>query len=367
MSAAAAVQKERLIETFMSLVRVDSPSGQEAALSDALAAEFKELGCSVYQDDIGNLIATFPGSRQGAETVMLCAHMDTVGTDVDIQPIRQADRITSDGTTILGADDKSGIAVILEIIKVFRDNPEIVHPTIEAVITVQEEIGVVGSTHLQKDRLKSSWGLVLDGGGPIGSITVSGPTSRKYTFTVHGKAAHAAIAPEEGVNAIQAAAAGIAACPCGKVDPEVVSGIGVIQGGVATNIVPDLVTVQAMIRSRNDEKLESWSQKMEKAFQDGCDAFGAQLTIEKHDSYFGYLLDESSLPWQKSKAAALQLGFPFSTHDSLGGTDCNNFNRAGIPSCAVSTGMANEHMKNEYILIQDLVDSARWVITAITI
>ena len=362
----AFIQKDRLVETFVALVRVDSPSGQEAALSDALVTEFENLDCDVCQDDLGNIIATFPGN-QGEEPILLCAHMDTVGTDVNIKPITHPDRITSDGSTILGADDKSGVAIILEILKVFKEHPEIQHPPIEAVITVLEEIGVVGSTHLDKSRLKSKWGLVLDGAGPIGNITVSGPTSRKYTFTVIGQAAHAAVAPEEGINAIQAAALGITKCPCGKIDPEVVSGIGVIQGGIATNIVPDKVEVKAMIRSRNDAKLEEFSAQMEKAFLDGCEAYGAVLKIEKADSYYGYILDENSIPWQKTKKAAEVLGFDFKTHDSLGGTDCNSFNRAGISTCAVSTGMANEHMKAEFILIQDLTDAARHIITAITI
>jgi len=364
--AEAFIQQKRLVETFLALVRVDSPSGHEAKLSDALVKELIKLDGDPHQDEIGNIVAYFNGNGSD-DTVMLCAHMDTVGNDVGIQPIVLSDRITSDGTTILGADDKSGIAVILEILKVFKEHPEIRHPALEVVLTVQEEVGLVGSSYLDKSQLKAKWGLVLDSGGRIGGITVSGPTSRKYTFTILGKAAHAAVAPEQGINAIQAAALGITKCPCGKVDPEVVIGIGVIQGGIATNIVPDKVEVKAMIRSRNPEKLERFSEQMENSFREGCEPFGAKSEAEKSDSYQGYLLDENSVPWQKTKKAAELLGFPFFTEHSLGGTDCNHFNQAGIPCCSVSTGMANEHMKDEYIRIQDLYDAARHVITAITI
>ncbi len=367
-AAETLIQKERLIQTFLDLVRIDSPSGEEAELSAMLKDSLQELGGAVFQDKIGNLVASFAGnSEKFADTVMLCAHMDTVGKDRRIQPVRLADRITSDGSTILGADDKSGVAVILEILRVLGDHPEVERPPIEVVFTVQEEVGLVGSRNLDKSRLRSRWGLVLDGGGPIGAITSSGPTSRGYIFVVIGKAAHAAVAPEQGINAIQAAAQGISRCPCGKVDPEVVIGIGVIEGGTATNIVPDRVIVKAMIRSKDPAKLEHFSQKMEAAFKSGCESFGASVEIEKHDAYHAYDLDERSIPWQKSKTAAELLGFSFVSEASLGGTDCNHFNHAGIATCAVSTGMANEHMKNEMILIQDLYDSARHVITAITL
>lgn len=360
------INKDRIANTFIELVKIDSLSGEEEKISRHLTERFSRLGCEVRRDEVNNVIALQPGNIN-ADPVMLCSHMDTVGQDYGVKPqIGEDGIIRSDGTTILGADDKSGIAIILEIMRVYQEHPELRHPDIEAVITTSEETGLKGSTALDKSRLRGKWGLILDHGGPIGVIVTSGPTSRHFRFTIHGKAAHAAEEPEKGVNAIQAAALSITKCPCGRLDDVSVSGIGIIHGGVATNIVPDEVVVEGMARSFDNAKLEAWGAKMEAAFRDGCAVYGAEVTIEKHDSYYAYNLTPAAKPWKRVEEACEKLDLHFRTEASLGGTDANVFNKAGIPCCATSTGMASFHMKSEHIAIQDMYDSARLVITAIS-
>jgi tripeptide aminopeptidase len=188
--APAAVDRDRLVRTFLDLVAIDSPSGHEERIGQELERRFSACGTSVVRDMAGNLVATCAGTR--GETFMVSTHMDTVGTDVGIRPIVGGDGvIRTDGSTILGADDKSGIAACLELLTLFGAHPEWHHPTIEFVVTVGEEVGLVGSRQLDVGQLRSTHGFVLDTAGAVGSITYWAPTAVDLTIWVHGKKAHA--------------------------------------------------------------------------------------------------------------------------------------------------------------------------------
>ena len=358
------INTDRLVNRFIELVRIDSLSGEEERISLHLASEFEKLGCSVIRDEAGNVVAHFPANGKEG-TVMFCAHMDTVGEDYGIKPIIEDGIIHTDGSTILGADDKSGLAVMFEMLEILREHPEIRHPELEMVSTISEEKGLVGSKKLDKSLLHADWGVILDRGGTPGTVSISGPTNIQMCFTFHGKTAHAASEPERGINAIKAAALGIVKAPCGKVEEDVVIGIGIIQGGIATNVVPDEVTVRAMARSSDNERLEFWITALEEAMRSGAAETGASVTMERWENYAAYRLSDDFGPLKKMADACTACGIPLVKRMGLGGTDANIFNAAGIPCIPSASGDNGAHMKTESIAIEDMVQSVYLHLTAV--
>ena len=357
------INEDRLVSRFIELVKIDSLSGEEEQISRYLAAAFEKLGCSVIREDRGNIVAHYPANGKSG-TVMFCAHMDTVGKEYGIRPIIENGIIHTDGSTILGGDDKSGLAIMFEMLEILREHPEIKHPEFEMVSTISEEIGLVGAKMLDKSLLHADWGVVLDRGGKPGSVAISGPTAVMTTFTFHGKTAHAATEPDRGINAIKAAAIGIANAPLGKVEDDVVIGIGVIHGGIATNVIPDKVTVETMVRSSDTERLHHWEQVLEDAMKKGADAVGASVTTEYHENYPAYRLSPDFGPLKKITEACERCGIQLHAEMYLGGTDANIFNAAGIPTIPTASGDNGAHMKTESIAIADMVKSVELHLTA---
>lgn len=360
------VNTERLVSRFVEMVQISSLSGEEETISRYLADEFGKLGCDVTREACGNVIARYPAAGKPG-TVMFCAHMDTVGKEREIRPIIEDGIIHTDGSTILGADDKSGLTVMFEMLEILREHPEIEHPALEMVSTISEEIGLIGAKTMDKSLLHADWGVVLDTGGPTGKVLISQPYGRIMTFTFRGKASHAAGAPEKGINAIKAAALGIAKSPCGKVGNDAVIGIGTINGGVATNVVPDKVVVKTMVRSPEYEKMLYWAGAMEAAMREGCAEVGAELEVETVENYPGYRLAQDHYLIQKMEEACKRCGIGINKVDALGGSDANIFNNAGIPCIVTSSGDIGAHMKSEYIAIDDMVKSVKLHLTLITL
>jgi tripeptide aminopeptidase len=363
---AVAVDRERLLRTFLDLVAIDSPTGHEQEIGRALDVRFRELGCTTTMDGIGNLLAVYPGTREG--TILVSTHMDTAGTDRGITPIIGDDGvIRTDGSTILGADDKSGLAGCLELLTQLRENPGRPHPTIELVVSVGEESGLVGSRQLDVTRLEATHGFVLDTAGVMGSITYWSPTSVYLTVTFRGRKAHAGVEPEKGVSAVQVAADAIAAMPLGRIDDETVANIGTITGGEARNIVPDTVVLLGMARSHDQAKLDAQLEAMRRACADAAEARGATVEFEAEEIYRTYKIDESARPYREAAAAIRSLGLDVVPRKSGGGTDGNYYNAKGIPCVALSTGMVDEHATTEHIAIDDLVLAAQTLVAIATL
>jgi tripeptide aminopeptidase len=358
------INETRLVQTFLDLVAIDSPSGQEEAIGAELARQLAALGGEVERDEHGNLIARFRArqdmgqSGSSGDWLMLSAHMDTVGIDRGIKPQVRDGVIYSDGTTILGGDDKSGIAVILETIRSMQED-ELPHPALEVVFSVGEELTLHGAKLLDKRGLRSRRGYVLDSGGPIGTIVTSAPSQDSLQITVHGKKAHSGSEPEKGINAIRVASEAIAAMPLGRIDPETTANIGIIEGGVAKNIVPDEVRIQGEARSRNDMKLAAQTAAMAGAFQEAAERHGARVEFKITRSYSTYKWTEKDPIVAQAMAAARRLGFTPTLEGSGGGSDANIYAEAGIPCAVLSTGMEDVHTSQEHIAIADMVDSAR--------
>ncbi|GAA3821052.1 M20/M25/M40 family metallo-hydrolase [Cellulomonas soli] len=360
-----AVDRDRLLRTFLELVAVDSPTGQEREVAELLERRFADLGCTVTRDEIGNLVAVLPGTRDGV--VLIATHMDTAGTDRGIVPLVGADGVVrTDGSTILGADDKSGIAGCLELLTLLRQDPGVLHPTLELLVTVGEESGLVGSRALDVTRLTATHGFVLDTAGAMGSITYWSPTSVYLTITFHGRKAHAGVEPEKGVSAVRAAALAVAAMPLGRIDPETVANIGTVHGGEARNVVPDTVVLEGMARSHDQGKLDAQLDAMRHACQEAAETTGATVEVLAEEIYRTYRIEEDARPYREAARAIASVGLPVIPRKSGGGTDGNLLNAKGIACVALPTGMVDEHATTEHIAIDDMVLAARVLVAIVT-
>jgi len=361
------INHNHLTNTFLELVRIDSPSGQEKAIRGDLSARLEALGLTVLHDPAGNLIAHMNGAgEKSSDTpLLLCCHMDTVGQDTNIRPVIKDGIISSDGSTILGSDDKSGIAIILKVLEIMAQEG-LPHPPLEVVLTVGEEVGLVGAKALDLDQFQAQEGIVLDMGGPIGSIVVNAPYQDKLTVTVRGRAAHAGSEPEKGINAILVASEAITAMPLGRIDEESTANVGVIRGGVATNIVPDKVELECEARSRDEAKLIAQMQAMKTALEEAAARHRTTVDLVQERSYDGFTLPAETPIVKRAAAAAEALGLEPRLIPTGGGSDANILNAGGIATINISTGMTNVHTVNEHIAIADMAQSAEFLLQILT-
>ena len=256
------LNQQRLIDTFLELVQIDSESFHEKKIHGFLVSRLKELGCRVYVDKAGsayntdapgNIIAFLPGTAK-SKPVVLCSHMDTVVPGKGVKPVVKKDCITSDGTTILGADDKAGLAIILEVLRTLKEQTQVPYPPVEAVFTLTEETGMQGAKNLDYKKIKGREGLILDN-EEVTELLVQGPAVNTIEVWIKGLAAHAGVCPEKGISALEVAAYALSQMKLGRVDKETVANFGVVQGGKVTNVVMDEVYLKGEARSLSDAKL----------------------------------------------------------------------------------------------------------------
>jgi len=355
------INDTRLLDTLLALVRIDSPSGEEVAMARELKARLRNLGLRVELDAMHNLVARLPG--QGAP-FLLAAHMDTVMPGRGIKPVVKEGIVHSDGTTILGADDKAGLAVILEVLQnIVEEN--LPHPPLEVVVTVQEELGLLGAKGLDLSRVQAKMGVSLDCGGPAGTIVVSAPSQDSLFAVVHGKAAHAGAHPELGINAIVIAAEAIHNMRLGRLDEETTANIGIIHGGTARNIVPDRVELTGEARSRQAAKLEAQTASMVEALQVAARQFKATVDVTVTRAYTGYAFTESDTIVSKLMAACRAAGVEPNLMPTGGGSDANIFNAHGMQVVNTSMGADGEHTTDEHVGLSDMVTCAQIVLRCV--
>lgn len=347
------VNPERLLATFLELLHIDSPSGEEQAVIQELQRRLQELGLETEVDGAGNLIGRLEGA---GDPILLCAHVDHVEPCRGIQPMVQDGVVRSDGTTILGADDTSGVAIILELLEIAREHSRQGHrpPALDVVFTVSEETGLRGSKALDISRLRARYGVVLDMGGPRGYITVQGPSHDHLEVVIHGKKSHAACAPEEGVNAIRAAAEAIAAMPLGRIDEATTANIGVIHGGTATNVVPDRVELKGEARSLDEEKLRRQVTAMLRCLEEAAGRHGARLEVQVQRNYDAFRVPEDAPIVQMLCRSLRTFGVEPILIPTVGGSDSNVFNARGVQTVNISTGMEHVHSTEEHIALEDM-------------
>ena len=366
------VNEKRLVESFMELVRIDSISREERNLADFLIEKLEDLGLEVIVDQAGekaksnsgNMIARLKGNIKKATPIMFSAHMDTVVPGKNIEPVCEGDKILSSGKTILGADDKAAIAALLEALHIIKEN-NIPCGDIEIVFSICEEIGLKGAKNLDISSLNAQMGFVLDSGGQVGEIISSAPSQNSLKIIIHGKSAHAGSNPEEGINAIQVAGFALSRMKLGRIDEETTTNIGIISGGKATNIIPDEVTLEGEVRSRNEEKLEKYTKKLKQIAEDTAQEFKTKAEVKINREYYCYNLSTDDRVVKIAMKAAKDMGLEPLLHPSGGGSDANVFNKKGFPSVDLAIGMEKVHTLEEYILIKELKNTAKYIISII--
>lgn len=370
------INQKRLVENFIMLAKIKSYSGQEKEVASTLFAILEQIGSSVKSkstkessfslsvDNTGNIYALLPGNTDGLEPVMLCCHMDTVQPGEEIKPIIEDGIITNECAGILGADDKAGIAAIIELLHVIIEN-DLPHGDLEIVFTVMEEAGMAGSKSFSYNKLKSKIAYVLDGSMRPGLITTAAPYKNRINIKITGKAAHAGVTPEKGVSSIQVAAKAIDNMKLLRIDDITTANIGTISGGTGENVVCAEVVMRAEVRSHECKRLEEQTSHMRKCIHDAALYYGANAEFDTILLYPGYSISEDDYLISCFKDACDKTGLEFGTCISGGGSDANIFNRLGIKAVVAGIGVKDPHTESESISVKDLTNTAALLVNLI--
>lgn len=366
------VNKDRMVKDFIELVQIDSLTRHERQMADALKGKLEAMGLFVHEDDTGskiggnagNLICKVEGESRIAP-VLLMAHMDTVVPGKGKRPVIDGDIIKSDGTTILGGDDLAGVVCILETIRVLKEE-NLRHGDIHVVFTVAEEGGLWGAKHLDYERINAKYGFVLDEGGPIGTVAVKAPSQNKIGMVIKGKAAHAGVEPEKGISAIQIAAEAVSNMKLGRIDEETTANVGIIHGGQATNIICDLVEIEAEARSHDANKLNVQTNHMKECVDKAAAKYGGSAEFKSELMYPAFRIEESDSIVDILKRAAMKSGVALKLEATGGGSDTNIVNGKGIKAVNLSVGMNKVHSVEEQISINDMSRAAEFLIAVVT-
>ncbi len=364
----------RVVNEFLELVQIDSETKEEQVIAPILVNKLKEMGFQVVQDDAhtrnghgaGNIIATLPATVE-ADPIYFTVHMDTVGPGKRIKPeIREDGYIYSDGTTILGADDKAGMAALFEMARRLKEQ-HIEHGQIQFIITAGEESGLAGARELDPSMIDAKYGFAVDSDGKVGGIVTAAPFQAKLQVRVIGKTAHAGVAPEKGISAITLAAKAIAKMKLGRIDEETTANIGRFEGGKATNIVCDEVQILAEARSISREKLDAQTEHMKSTFETVTQQLGGRAEVEVELMYPGFRATENEKVVQVAMEAARAIDRTPQLGVSGGGSDANVIAGFGIPTVNLSVGYEEIHTTNERMPIEELEKLADYLVEIVKI
>ena len=348
-------ERERLHGTFETLCRIPSPTGNERDVADWITRELSGLGLAVEEDDAGaaigssagNLLAAIPGS--GSRALLFCAHMDTVPLTASIDPVRLDSGWENANEGILGADNKAAVAAIIELARMFATasaRPEI---GVELLFTVAEETGLNGAKQFDVQRLHSDFGYVLDHASPLGEIITASPTHMRIDAEIRGRAAHAGVQPEDGVNAIVAAAHAIVKMPQGRFDDETTANVGTVSGGTATNVVADRCSVSAEVRAVEQEQVDRYVTAAIDALEDAADTAGCDLDLNLQQMFTGYRLGPREHSVALAGQALRRLGYEPRFRSSGGGADANALRLNGFPCTNLANGTERAHQRTERV------------------
>ncbi len=347
--------RERLVETLMTLIRIDSPTGEEDAMDREVSARLETLGFTVRHDSYGNVVAKIDGA---GEPIMLSAHLDTVEPGRGIQPRLDGDLLRSDGTTILGGDCKAGIAIVLEALTATRESGQ-THLPIEVVFSRAEEGGLNGARNLDFSLISARRGVVFDGEGQVKRLTVSAPSQNVVQAEITGRASHAGVEPEKGISALVIAGHLLTRLPLGRIDGETTANIGYLEGGLKRNIVPERALLDGEIRSRSPQKLDHYTDKFRQVFAEVAALFPeARLDLNITNSYRSYRVDAEHPTVALLSRALAAIGLEPRLEGSGGGSDANVFFEHGIAALPVGIGVRSFHTKEETAVIPEVLQGA---------
>jgi tripeptide aminopeptidase len=352
-------EKERMVDEFVRLCEIESPSRSERGATTFVIHALEELGLDVTEDstgtetgsDSGNLLARMPGP-EGARTILLCAHLDTVPLDDRVEVVRQDGTLTNRNAAILGADNKAAVATILAAVRrLARERPPV---GLELLFTTCEEVALAGAKAFDLAALRSDFGFVFDHATPIGEIVVAAPTYYRIEARFHGQAAHAGIRPEAGHNAIAAAAAGIAAMRLGRLDSETTANVGTIRGGTAGNVVAERCTVELEARSLDHDRAGHVVSQMVDCLTQAASDGGCDLELDVEELFRGYRLSRSAAPVQAACRALEELGYEPRFISTGGGSDANAFQARGFACVNLANGTEANHEPDERVTVDAL-------------
>ena len=360
---ASVAERERLLRDFIRLCEIESPSRQEGAIAEVVAQELRAIGLDPEEDatgaetgsECGNLLARIPGPSgqppdEGARTVLLCAHLDTVEVSGAIEPVIVDGGWENEHDTILGADNKAAVAVMLEVAR--RASIEGSPVGIELLFTVAEEDGLRGAKAFDVSKLKSDWGYAFDHASPVGEVIVASPTYYRLSADFHGRAAHAGIRPEDGRSAILAAAYAVAAMPHGRIDDRTTANVGSIHGGVAsTNVVAERCRIMAEARSLDSERVETVIAEMVDAVHDGAAQAECDVDLDCERLFDGYRQKPSSPPVVAAEAALKRCGYAPKRITTGGASDANALEANGFTCVNLANGTEHNHEPNERVSV----------------
>jgi tripeptide aminopeptidase len=341
---------ERMVEQFMEMVRIDSESGDEARMMEYLLKAITDAGGQAELDSYGNLIAKFAakGGADGKPPVLLSCHADTVKPGVGIEPVIKDGVIRSAGDTILGADDKAGIAEVLEAMRVAQ-----VHPPVEFAVSRQEEVGLHGVKNLDFSKLSAKRGFLMDN-DTLDTIVIGGPSYFAIDVSISGKSAHAGMEPEKGISAILAASKAICALELGRLDHETTANVGVIEGGLIRNGVPDRAKFLAECRSSDHDKGQALADKMVATITEQIESIGAKVEITVDNLCQAVSIPAEAATVKIAQKALLTVGIEAEPIFITGFTDASIYNNQGIEIAVVGIGAKDEHSTDESIAIADM-------------
>ncbi len=348
---------ERMINHFMEMVQIDSESGNEAEFINYLKIEFEKLGGKVTIDSYGNLFAKFQEKGcSGKEAILMSCHADTVQPGKGIDPVLKDGVIRSKGNTILGADDKAGIAELFEALRIAE-----IHPPVEIAITRQEEVGLLGVKEFDYSLVTAKKGYLLDN-DVLDTIIIGGPTYYAIDVKIKGRSAHAGMEPEKGINAIQAAANAIARLPLGRLDEETTANVGVISGGIIRNGVPDNASFLAECRSLNHEKAERLCKEMEAIIKEEASKNGADVEVVVDNKCKAVEISPDAEVVKISQLALKKVGVDAKPAFMTGFTDASIHNNNGIEMAGVGIGARIEHSTEEHIYVEDMEKAKNMIV-----
>lgn len=362
------INENRLLNEFIELVSIPCPSKDEKAEAELIMQKLRDLGLEPYMDNVnektggtcGNVWAYIKGNVSNAPKLLFEAHMDSVAPTTGTTVIRKDGVLYSDGTTTLGGDDKVGVASMLEAVRALKEDG-VEHGDVQLLFTVSEEIGCLGVVNLDKSLIKADYGYCMDIGGAPGEITYAAPKLYDIYVTIKGKAAHAGIAPEEGVNAIMLAAEALSKLPSyGRIDEETTFNIGMFNAGVGTNIVCPEAKFVIDMRSLNVAKLENLKDSTISLIKEVVEAGNGEVSFEIVEGCPAVELSKDHACIKLAENAAKNLGFPVELKVTGGCSDGNYLCGYGLPCGLLATGMSNVHTTQEYLKEEDLYNTAKW-------
>lgn len=365
------VDAARVLQTFLEAVRIDSPSGEEGLFAAWCAERLKDVGCSVRFDesrsrtesDTGNLIGELPGTGEGM-TIVLSAHMDTVEPGRGIRPVVREGIVYSEGETILGSDDKAGVAAIVEALRVLRDGAR-PHGPVRILLTTGEELGLQGAKALEDADCSGDLCLVLDAHGPVGGIVTAAPTHHTFRATFRGVAAHAGVEPEKGTSALLMAANAVSGMRIGRLDDETTANVGEIKGGRATNVVTAECLLTGECRSLDPAKAEAARSEMDRAMRTAAASLGGTVEVRWTKEYDGFRFDESDPLLVLLEDGCRDIGVEPHRFSTGGGSDGNVLSGKGLKTLVVACGMSEVHGTSEHVAVSDLAAMTRLLLAVL--